>query len=70
MVCHALPLPHDVLAAIDEFVTIRNMPSAVLEKHHDMTLHFPEARNLLKWEWIGEGVVKLVYENAFVYVVI
>ena len=70
MVCHALPLPHDVLAAIDEFVTIRNMPSAVLEKHHDMTLHFPEARNLLKWEWIGEGVVKPVSEILCVYVVL
>ena len=70
MVCHTLSLPHDVLIAIDEFVTIRNMPSAVLEKHHDMTYYFPDVRDLLMWEWIGEGVVKLVYENAFIYVVL
>ena len=68
MVCHTLPFSHDVLVAIDEFVTIRNMPSAVLEKHHDMTC-FPDARDLLMWESLGEGVVKLVYENAFIYVV-
>ena len=70
MACHTLPLPHDALVAIDEFVTIRNMPSAVLEKHHGMTYYFPDVRDLLMWEWIGEGVVKLVYGNAFIYIVL
>ena len=57
MVCHTLSLPHDVLVAIDEFVTIRSMPSAVLEKHHDMTWYFPEVRTNevgMAWGMCGE----------------
>ena len=66
MVCHTLPLPHNVLTIINDFVTIQNMPSNLLEKHYDNIKVFPKETKFLGWGWLGENCVQLKYEDKFV----